>query len=72
MRTLLARGAIGLVTTHDLALAEIAEDMEGRAANFHFEDTFENGELRFDYRLAPGVVSTANALKLMRSVGLDV
>ncbi len=72
VRTLLARGAIGLVTTHDLALAEIAEGMGGQAANFHFEDTFENGELRFNYRLTPGVVSTANALKLMRSVGLDV
>lgn len=72
VRTLLSRGAIGLVTTHDLALAEIAEEMAGKAANFHFEDAFENGELRFDYRLTPGVVSTANALKLMRSVGLDV
>ncbi len=72
VRTLLSRGAIGLVTTHDLALAEIAEGMAGKAANFHFEDTFDNGELRFDYRLTPGVVSTANALKLMRSVGLEV
>ncbi|HWF67810.1 MAG TPA: hypothetical protein VN670_10915, partial [Acidobacteriaceae bacterium] len=72
VRTLLSRGAIGLVTTHDLALAEIAEGMAGQAANFHFEDRFENGELRFDYRLTPGVVSTTNALKLMRSVGLEV
>ncbi len=72
VRSLLSRGAIGLVTTHDLALAEIADSMAGQAANFHFEDSFENGELRFDYRLSPGVVSTANALKLMRSVGLQV
>ncbi|MBA3916176.1 MAG: mismatch repair protein [Acidobacteriales bacterium] len=72
VRTLLARGAIGLVTTHDLALAEIAEKLPGQAANFHFEDSFESGELRFDYRLTPGIVSTTNALKLMRSVGLEV
>jgi DNA mismatch repair ATPase MutS len=72
VRILLERCAIGLITTHDLALAEIAEDMAGRAANFHFQDTFENGELRFDYRLSPGIVSTANALKLMRSIGLEV
>ncbi|MGC1782195.1 MAG: mismatch repair protein [Acidobacteriaceae bacterium] len=72
VRSLLARGAIGLVTTHDLALAAIAESLEGQAANFHFEDRFENGELRFNYRLTPGVVSTTNALQLMRSVGLEV
>ncbi len=72
VHSLLARRAIGLVTTHDLALAKIAEKMAGRAANFHFEDTFENGELHFDYRLTPGVVATTNALQLMRSVGLDV
>lgn len=72
VRTLLARGAIGLVTTHDLALAEIAEKLPGQAANFHFEDHFENGELHFNYRLTPGIVSTTNALKLMRSVGLEV
>lgn len=72
VHSLLARGAIGLVTTHDLALAKIAEDIPGQAANFHFEDRFENGELRFNYRLKPGVVSTTNALKLMRAAGLDV
>jgi hypothetical protein len=72
VRSLLSRGAIGLVTTHDLALAAIAESLEGRAANFHFEDRFENGELRFNYRLTPGVVSTTNALQLMRAVGLEV
>lgn len=72
VRSLLSRGAIGLVTTHDLALAAIAEDLNGHAANFHFEDRFENGELRFNYRLTPGVVSTTNALDLMRSVGLEV
>lgn len=72
VRSLLSRGAIGLVTTHDLALAAIAEGLNGHAANFHFEDRFENGELRFNYRLTPGVVSTTNALDLMRSVGLEV
>jgi DNA mismatch repair ATPase MutS len=71
-RTLLDRGAIGLITTHDLALAEIAESLRPRAANFHFEDRLENGKLHFDYRLSPGIVQTSNALDLMRSIGLDV
>jgi len=71
-RSLVTRGAIGLLTTHDLALAEIAESLQPRAANFHFEDRLENGKLLFDYRLSPGMVHTSNALDLMRSIGLDV
>ena len=72
VRSLVARGAIGLVTTHDLALAEIATSMGDRAANYHFEDRYEDGELHFEYKLTPGIVQTSNALQLMRSIGLDV
>ncbi len=72
VKTLVERGAIGLMTTHDLALAEIADTLGSRAANFHFEDRLEEGKLLFDYRLSPGVVRTSNALQLMRSIGIDV
>lgn len=72
IRGLEQRGAIGLVTTHDLALARIAESLAPRAANVHFEDFIEEGRIAFDYRLRPGVVRRSNALELMRSVGLDV
>ena len=67
---LLKRGAIGLVTTHDLALAEIGRQMGASAINVHFEDHMENGEIRFDYKMRPGVVERSNALELMRAVGL--
>jgi MutS-like protein len=69
---LVERDAIGLATTHDLALAEIAEQLNGRAVNVHFEDHLEGGEIRFDYHLRAGVVTKGNALELMRAVGLDV
>ena len=72
VRALIDRGAMGLITTHDLALAHIADELPGRAANVHFADTLENGQLHFDYRLQPGVVERSNALDLMRSVGLEV
>jgi MutS domain V len=72
VRGLFQRNAIGLVTTHDLALAKIAEALGSYAANVHFEDRLENGELRFDYQLTPGIVQTSNALELMRSIGLEV
>jgi hypothetical protein len=69
---LVQRGAIGLLTTHDLALASIADALAPAMANVHFEDTLEDGELRFDYRLRPGVVERSNAVELMRAVGLPV
>lgn len=72
VRGLIERGAIGLVTTHDLALARIAEELAPHAANVHFEDHLEEGKMTFDYRLRPGVVQRSNALELMRSVGLEV
>jgi hypothetical protein len=71
-RTLVTRGAIGLMTTHDLALARIADDPAHAAANVHFEDHLEDGKMRFDYLLRPGVVEKSNALELMRAVGLEV
>jgi hypothetical protein len=72
VHALIDRGALGLITTHDLALAHIADNLSGRAVNIHFADTLQNGELHFDYRLQPGVVERSNALDLMRSVGLEV
>ena len=72
VRGLVEFGAIGLVTTHDLALAIIADVLAPRAQNVHFEDHLENGKITFDYRLRPGVVRKSNALELMRSVGLEV
>jgi hypothetical protein len=72
VRSLVERGAIGLVTTHDLALAHVADALGARGANVHFEDMLEDGRMRFDYRIRPGVVQKSNALALMRSVGLDV
>lgn len=72
VRGLLDRGAIGLVTTHDLALSGIADRLAPRAENVHFADVLEAGTLAFDYRMRPGVVQTSNALALMRAVGLDV
>ena len=70
VRGLVERGAIGLVTTHDLALSEIVDDPEVRAVNVHFEDRLEDGQMLFDYRMRPGVVRTSNALALMRTLGL--
>ena len=72
VRGLIARGAIGLVTTHDLALARIVDNLAPTAMNVHFEDHLEDGRMTFDYRMRPGVVQHSNALALMRAIGLEV
>ncbi len=72
IRALLAKGSIGLATTHDLSLSRVAEELAPAAVNVHFEDRLEDGRLVFDYRMKPGVVARSNALDLMRAVGLDV
>jgi hypothetical protein len=72
VKGLVHRGAIGLLTTHDLALAKIVDALSPQAANVHFEDHIENGRMVFDYHLYPGMVRKSNALELMRSIGLEV
>jgi DNA mismatch repair ATPase MutS len=67
VRGLLAGNSIGLLTTHDLALTQIESGQ-----NVHFEDSIQDGELEFDYKLRPGIVTHGNALALMRAVGLEV
>jgi hypothetical protein len=72
LRGLVDLGAIGIASTHDLALTGIVDELPGRALNLHFEDHLEGARLKFDYRLRPGVVQHSNALALMRAVGLEV
>ncbi len=72
IRTLIERGAIGLVTTHDLAITHLAKTLRGAVTNVHFQDHLEAGRISFDYKLRDGVVAKSNALELMRSIGLEV
>jgi hypothetical protein len=66
------KSAFGLVTTHDLGVAEGAGKLGDRVLNHHFIDHVEDGKLSFDYKLRQGVVPRGNALQLMREVGLPV
>ena len=72
IKTMLARHAIGMVTTHDLALTEIAGIFPGKVKNVHLQDHVEHGKMTFDYKLRDGVITHSNALELMRMIGLDV
>ncbi len=69
---LLRQGAIGLLSTHDLALTAVASDSAQAVRNVHFEDEVVDEKLHFTYRLQEGVVTRSNGLALMRLIGLDV
>lgn len=72
VRALLNRGSIGLISTHDLSLAEIGRALQGKLHNVHFQDEIENGTMKFDYTLREGIVTKSNGLELMRIIGLEV
>jgi hypothetical protein len=70
---LVRRGALGAVSTHDLGIAELADALSEAVKNVHFQEQVNaDGTMTFDYRLREGTVKSSNALRLMRSIGLDV
>ena len=72
LKALLQRRAIGVVTTHDLALTEITASGNGLVRNMHFEDQVKDGKMVFDYKLREGVIVKSNALELMRLMGFEI
>jgi DNA mismatch repair ATPase MutS len=72
VRALVEAGAIGVVTTHDLALAEMEGMPAGAMRNMHFQDQIVEGQMRFDFTLREGMAMKSNGVELMRLIGLKV
>jgi hypothetical protein len=70
LRGLIGAGSIGALSTHDLALAELAEIAELCGKNVHMASPDESDPLAFDYLLKPGVNRTTNALAIVKMLGL--
>ena len=66
---LLATSAIGIVTTHDLAITELA-NASPVVRNMHMGATVESGQLVFDHLVRPGVISSSSARALLHAAGL--
>ena len=64
VKTLLQAGALGLLSTHDLALTQLGPDLQKSVRNAHFEDRIEEGGLQFDYTLREGIITRSNGLEL--------
>ncbi|MCT4544049.1 MAG: DNA mismatch repair protein MutS [Vallitalea sp.] len=63
---------LGLVSTHDLELADIASETNSRLKNYHFQEYYKNNKIYFDYKLHSGVSNTFNAVYLMKEIGIDI
>lgn len=72
LRALLERGAIGLISTHDLAISDGLDLSPDALRNVHFQDELIDGKLKFDFKLQNGIVTKSNGVELMRAIGLDV
>lgn len=70
LRELGRRSAVGVMTTHDLSLTELAHELPGRVRNMHFTERVVDGAMEFDYQLRDGVLARGNALDLMRILNL--
>ncbi len=69
---LLSRGAMGAVSTHDMGLARLPDEMMAHVTLVHFRESVDSGKMSFDFKIRPGPVTAGNALRLMRTVGLEV
>lgn len=72
IRQLSKLNTIGLISTHDLELGLLAEEFPGLISNYHFDDDIQDDRMHFDYRLKPGISQTANAIALMKMIGIQV
>ncbi len=71
LRALVGRNGTGVVSTHDLELVKLADEMP-QLKNYHFRETVTDGKMVFDYKLRTGPSPTTNALKIMALEGLPV
>lgn len=72
LKQLLRNGAMGLVSTHDLELGELEKESNGYIKNYHFQESYKNDKIYFDYKLKSGISTTRNALYLIKMAGIEV
>ena len=71
IHSLFNKNSFGIISTHDLALADINQS-DTRLRNMHFREHIENNKLIFDYLIKEGPCPTTNALFIMKQEGLPI
>lgn len=72
IKQLIHHNAAGLIATHDLELAKLADEFPSRLHNYHFDVQVAGDELYFDYKLKKGVCTSMNASLLMKKIGIEL
>jgi hypothetical protein len=72
IRQMLQHDAVGILATHDLELAKLADQYPGKVENYHFDVQVEGEELYFDYKLKAGICESLNASILMKKIGIEL
>ncbi len=72
IKQLIQHNAAGLIATHDLELAKLADEFPAKLHNYHFDVKVNNDELYFDYKLNKGICRSMNASILMKKIGIEL
>lgn len=72
IKQLIHHKAVGLIATHDLELAKLADEFPDKIHNYHFDVQVANDELYFDYKLKRGICQSMNASLLMKKIGIEL
>ena len=65
--SLINGSGLHLVATHDAALTSLGD--ADNAENYHFQESFEQENLVFDYKLRTGPAQSRNALRVLQAEG---
>ena len=63
--------AYGFVSTHDIELGKITNELTG-VKNYSFNSVIKGDEIIFDYTLTEGICKSFNATKLMQLMGIEI
>jgi hypothetical protein len=72
IRQLHRRNASGLISTHDLELGAMEQELPDSVENYSFNSTIEGDKILFDYTLQRGICRSFNASKLMQLMGIEM
>ena len=61
---------ITLVTTHDFELCDLQSPNDLPIKNFHFEESYPDDKIHFDFKIRPGRCHTTNARYLLKMAGI--